>query len=119
MFDELVELVVDGRTAQQRDLGVHVELWTQHWLRRDTFKVGPRAVGVGRLGVNSPACHHSCRRTCTHRLLPLPRCQGRASVPLRDVIDRQRMRGTWPLEGGAHEGGTLTMELSWHGALQL
>lgn len=52
----------------------------------------------------------------------LLRTQGRVSVPLRQVIERRRLRDTWRLEGeggGAQRGGTLTMELAWVGALAM
>ena len=40
VFDESLELVVDGATARQGDLSVHVEVWVQHYLLKDTFKGG-------------------------------------------------------------------------------
>ena len=32
-------------------------------------------------------------------------------IPLQEVVRKQRMRGSWPLQDA--EGGHLTMELSW------
>lgn len=49
---------------------------------------------------------------------PLAPPQGRVSLPLRHVIERRRLRDTWPLQGGGGQG-TLTMELSWMGALAM
>lgn len=37
-------------------------------------------------------------------------------VPLRQVMERRRLRDTWPLERTRQGGATLTMELSWVGA---
>lgn len=39
------------------------------------------------------------------------------SLPLQQIIERGKWRDTWPLENTA--SGTLTMELSWMGALAL
>ncbi len=43
--------------------------------------------------------------------------QGRVSIPLKDVIERQRIRDTWPLQDV--EQGDVTMELSWLSALSM
>lgn len=45
VFDERLEVIVDGATALQRDLLVHIDIWVQHWILRDTFKVGGSAGG--------------------------------------------------------------------------
>jgi hypothetical protein len=56
--------------------------------------------------------------------MPAPPCipstlfvQGRVSIPLRQVMERGRVRDTWPLQDVKQ--GSLTMELSWMGTLNL
>ena len=41
--------------------------------------------------------------------------QGRISVPLWHVIRRRQVRDTWPLQGVPQ--GSVTLELSWLGAM--
>ena len=43
--------------------------------------------------------------------------QGRVSIPLRQVMERGRVRDTWPLQDVGQ--GSLTMELSWMGTLAM
>ena len=59
VFDESVELVVDGATARQGDLAVHVEVWVQHYVLKDTFKVGDWVLGCSTCwgwGAAGPPC---------------------------------------------------------------
>lgn len=53
--------------------------------------------------------------TSRPQLTPDP--QGCVRIPLKQVIGRRRMQGTWPLEDGRQ--GTLTLELSWMGTLMM
>lgn len=39
------------------------------------------------------------------------------TLPLQQVMERRKWRDTWPLEDAV--SGTLTMELSWMGALAM
>lgn len=119
VFDESVELIVDGETAQRRNLEVSVEIWVLHLIRSPSFKVRPaRPAGACWL----PAALCCTARTgpptnsTTHHTHPYV-LQGRVSLPLRQIIERGKWRDTWPLENTAQ--GTLTMELSWMGALAL
>lgn len=113
-----------------------MEIWTVHWLRKDTFKVraGARQVGTSsacaggvidagaasRLGAGWTVQAQHPTNAAAARPFLAP--QGRVSVPLRDVIERRRIRDTWQLQGPGRreEGqGRLTMELSWMGALAM
>lgn len=106
---------MDGETARQRGLAVHIEVWVQHWLLRDTFKVGG---GEGPQPNAWPGEAMPARGQCTAAHPPKAACpQGRVSIPLEEVIGRRRLQDTWPLQGG--QQGTLSMQLSWLGALQL
>jgi hypothetical protein len=70
------------------------------------------------------ACQRGAKAFFTHGLharLPAPAfracVQGRVSIPLRQVMERGRVRDTWPLQDVGQ--GSLTMELSWMGTLTL
>ncbi|KAI3435577.1 hypothetical protein D9Q98_001642 [Chlorella vulgaris] len=80
VFEEMIELIVDSATAQRSNAMIHIDIFTEHFLRRPSF-------------------------------------QGRVSIPLKDVIERQRIRDTWPLQDV--EQGDVTMELSWLSALSM
>ena len=41
VFDESLEVIVDGETATRRDLQVQVEIWMTHMVRKPTFKARP------------------------------------------------------------------------------
>jgi hypothetical protein len=80
VFDETLELLLDGSLTRQPDLAIHVEVWVQHFILPSTFK-------------------------------------GRVSIPLRQVLERRRLRDTWPLEGVRQ--GRITLELSWFSVLAM
>lgn len=104
-----------GRPPRRFDLQVQIELWVLHLVRKPTFKVrrGGAQAAQRRGGLAAPP--HPSR--AGHERPGVAACpaQGRVTVPLQEVIERKRWRDTWPLEDAAQ--GTLTMELSWMGAL--
>lgn len=118
VYDETLELIVDGETASWRDLRVFVEIWADRWLRRPVFKVCARGkTSRPAWPARLPAC--SATQPSTPALHLLSTCrQGRVSLPLGQVMERRRLRDTWPLQGAGGKG-TLTMELSWMGALAM
>lgn len=88
VFDETLEVIVDGATAQQRDLQVVVEIWMLHMLRKPTFRVRAAASSwlpavqskgfPGRLLLRLPGAQltpalpptaplHPCRAACAFR----------------------------------------------------
>ena len=65
------------------------------------------------------ACQRSANELLSRACLPAPAStvQGRVSIPLRHVMERGRVRDTWPLQDVGQ--GSLTMELSWMGTLAM
>ena len=102
----MVELIVDSSTASRSNTLIHVEIWVEHWIRKPSFQVRCNEWDGVAAQPHSP-------------LLPLVTVQlglqGRVSIPLRDVIERRKLRNSWALQD-AHRG-SITMELTWLSAL--
>lgn len=64
MFDETLELIVDGETASWRDLQVHIELWSDRWVRRPAFKVCVCVRAGVRKGASLEACSPPAALSC-------------------------------------------------------
>ena len=133
--------MIDGDTASAEGTLVSLEIWAVHFLRKDKFKAsGCAAAGAagaaaaGTAGLVPPlplplplpaavaAATATVVRLCWIRMPYCPgplSCgcpQGRASVPLREVQRRRRVRGSWPLQD-APPGASLSLELSWTAAV--
>jgi hypothetical protein len=39
VFEEMIELIVDSATAQRSNAMIHIDIFTEHFLRRPSFQV--------------------------------------------------------------------------------